>query len=112
MVPVVDDLVRRLLPSGNVELATVAEELGLHPRTLQRRLEDEGVTFAELVQQVRRRTAESYLRDTDMTLRHLASELGYLEQSTLTRSSRRWFGTSPLAYRRALRALPDAAITP
>ena len=101
--PVVDGLVRRLLPSGAAELSVVADELGMHPRTLQRRLEEEGVTFAEVVQGVRRRTAEQYLRDSDMSLRHLASELGYLEQSTFTRACRRWFGMSPLAYRRALR---------
>lgn len=103
VVPMVNDLIRRLLPGGTVELAAVADELGVHPRTLQRRLEEEGVTFAELVQGVRRRTAESYLRDTDMSLRHLATELGYLEQSAFSRASRRWFGMSPLAYRRTLR---------
>ncbi|WP_243059183.1 AraC family transcriptional regulator [Nocardioides sp. SR21] len=101
--PVVEALVRRLLPSGRTELGVVADELGMHPRTLQRRLEEEGITFAEVVQQVRRRTAEQYLRDSDMSLRHLATELGYLEQSTFTRACRRWFGTSPLAYRRSLR---------
>jgi AraC-like DNA-binding protein len=103
VVPMVNDLVRRLLPSGSVELTAVADQLGMHPRTLQRRLEDEGVTFGELVQSVRRRTAEGYLRDTDMPLRHLASELGYLEQSALTRASHRWFGMAPMAYRRTLR---------
>jgi AraC-like DNA-binding protein len=103
IVPMVNDLIRRLLPGGSVELTSVADELGLHPRTLQRRLEDEGVTFGELVQGVRRRTAENYLRDSDMSLRHLATELGYMEQSAFTRASRRWFGMSPLAYRRALR---------
>ena len=103
VVPMVNDLVRRLLPSGNVDLAAVADQLGMHPRTLQRRLEDEGrATYAELVQDVRRRTAENYLRDTDMPLRHLATELGYMEQSAFTRASRRWFGMSPLAYRRTL----------
>ena len=102
--PVVDALVRRLLPSGAAELAVVADELGLHPRTLQRRLEEEHVTFAEVVQTVRRRTAEQYLRDSDMSLRHLASELGYLEQSTFTRACHRWFGMSPMAYRRSLRS--------
>jgi AraC-like DNA-binding protein len=103
VVPRVNDLVRRLLPSGSVELAAVAEQLGMHPRTLQRRLAEEDVTFGEVVQSVRRRTAEGYLRDTDMSLRHLASELGYLEQSALTRASHRWFGMSPMAYRRTLR---------
>ncbi|GAW47727.1 MULTISPECIES: AraC family transcriptional regulator [unclassified Nocardioides] len=103
MVPQVDDLVRRLLPGGSVELVVVAEQLGMHPRTLQRRLEEEEVTFGEVVQSVRRRTAEGYLRDTDMPLRHLACELGYLEQSALTRASHRWFGMSPMSYRRRVR---------
>lgn len=110
MVATVNDLIRRLLPGGTVELASVAAQLGMHPRTLQRRLEDEGVTFAELVQGVRRRTAESYLRDSDMSLRHLATELGYMEQSAFTRASRRWFGMSPLAYRRALRESAAAPV--
>jgi AraC-like DNA-binding protein len=47
--------------------------------------------------------ARRYLRDTDMTLTHLARELGYAEQSVLTRSCRRWFGSSPLAVRDGLR---------
>lgn len=105
--PLVEALVRRLLPSGCAELTVVADELGMHPRTLQRRLEEEGITFAEVVQQVRRRTAEQYLRDFDMSLRHLATELGYLEQSTFTRACHRWFGMSPMAYRRSLRATAD-----
>jgi AraC-like DNA-binding protein len=103
IVSMVSDLIRRLLPGGNVELATVADEIGIHPRTLQRRLEEAGVTFGELVQEVRRRTAQRYLRDSDMSLRHLATELGYMEQGAFSRASRRWFGMSPLAYRRALR---------
>ena len=103
-VPMVNDLIRRLLPGGRVDLTTVAEELGVHPRTLQRRLDGDGVTFGELVQDVRRSTAEKYLRETDMPLGHLATELGYLEQSAFTRASRRWFGMSPLAYRRELQA--------
>jgi AraC-like DNA-binding protein len=103
VVPMVNDLIRRLLPSGTVELSAVADQIGMHPRTLRRRLGEEEVTFGELVQAVRRRTAEGYLRDTDMSLRHLASELGYLEQSGLTRASHRWFGMSPMAYRRTLR---------
>jgi AraC-like DNA-binding protein len=107
--PIVEALVRRLLPSGAAELAVVADELGMHPRTLQRRLEEERVTFAELVQTVRRRTAEQYLRESDMSLRHLATELGYLEQSTFTRACHRWFGMSPMAYRRSLRSAGASA---
>jgi AraC-like DNA-binding protein len=98
------ELIRRLLPTGTGNLAVVADRLSLHPRTLQRRLAEEGTSYETLVDDVRRRTAEAYLRDTDMTLGHLASELGYAEQSGLARAARRWFGVSPRAHRHALRA--------
>lgn len=99
----VGELARRLLPTGTLDLEIVASQLALHPRTLQRRLAEEGTTFEQVVDEVRRRMTERYLQDTDMSLGHLASELGYGEQSALTRASRRWFGSSPLAYRKAMR---------
>lgn len=96
-------LVRALLPTGTVGLDLVAEQFAMHPRTVQRRLADEGTSFNELLDQVRMETAERYFRDTDMTMTHLARELGYAEQSVLTRSCRRWFGRTPGAHRAALR---------
>ena len=81
----------------------VATQFALHPRTLQRRLAAEGTTFADLVDHLRRDMAVRYLRDTDLGLDHLSRELGYAEQSVLTRSCRRWFGQRPAAERRMLR---------
>lgn len=95
-------LVRQLLPSGRVTLNLIAEQLNLHPKALQRRLATDGTSFAEIVDDVRRDAAERCLRDTRITLSHLARELGYAEQSVLTRSCRRWFGTGPAAYRKRL----------
>jgi AraC-like DNA-binding protein len=95
-------LVRQLLPSGTVTLDLVAEQLRLHPKALQRRLAADNGTFAAIVDEVRRELAERYLRDTRMTLAHLARELGYAEQSVLTRSCHRWFGSGPAAYRKQL----------
>jgi AraC-like DNA-binding protein len=93
-------IVRQLLPTGAASLDVIAAQFRLHPKTLQRRLADEGATFAGLVDEVRRESAEHYLRATDMSLSHLTHELGYAEQSVLTRSCRRWFGCGPSAYRR------------
>jgi AraC-like DNA-binding protein len=104
MIVPVSDLIRPLLPTGALDLSIVAEQMNVHPRTLQRRLAAQGTTFAELIDDVRRGMAERYLRDTDITLGLLANELGYVEQSALTRASRRWFGTAPRAHRGALRA--------
>ena len=76
-----------------VTLELIAAQLQLHPKALQRHLAAEQTTFATLVDEVRRDAAERYLRDTSMTLSHLTRELGYAEQSVLTRSCRRWLGT-------------------
>jgi AraC-like DNA-binding protein len=94
-------MVRQLLPTGTVTLELIAAQLNLHPKALQRRLSAEQTTFAALVDEVRRDAAQRYLRDTTVTLSHLTRELGYAEQSVLTRSCRRWFGTGPADYRRA-----------
>ena len=96
-------IVRQLLPTGVANLEVIADQFNLHPKTLQRRLADEGTTFAALVDQVRKEVAERYLRDTQISLSHLTREVGYAEQSVLTRSCRRWFGCGPAAYRTRLR---------
>ncbi|ETW22216.1 AraC family transcriptional regulator [Mycobacterium gastri] len=96
-------IVRQLLPTGAATLDVVAEQFHLHPKTLQRRLADDGTTFAVLVDQVRKDTADHYLRTTGISLSHLTRELGYAEQSVLTRSCKRWFGAGPAAYRNRTR---------
>ena len=100
-------LVRQLLPSGTVTLELIAEQLSLHPKALQRRLATDGITFAAIIDGVRRERAEHHLRDPRITLAHLSRELGYAEQSVLTRSCHRWFGSGPAAYRRQLALRPD-----
>lgn len=97
-------IIRQLLPTGAASLEVVAVQFNLHPKTLQRRLAEEGTTFAALIDDVRRESADQYLSTTQMSLTHLARELGYAEQSVLTRSCRRWFGCGPAAYRSRHRA--------
>lgn len=93
------ELVRQLLPTGAATVVVIAEQFRLHPKALRRRLVAEGTNFTAVVDDVRREIAARYLRDTDMTLSHLARELGYAEQSVLSRSCQRWFGASPAALR-------------
>jgi AraC-like DNA-binding protein len=95
-------VVRHMLPTGAATREVMAAHFQLHPKAFQRRLAEEGTTYAALVNDVRRETAERYLRDTDITFQHLTRELGYAEQSELSRSCRRWFGSGPSAYRKAL----------
>jgi AraC-like DNA-binding protein len=92
-------LVRQLLPTGAVGLPDIARHIGMHPKALQRRLAAENVTYADLVDQTRRDTAQRLLLDTALSLDQLCRQLGYAEQSVLTRACKRWFNTTPTAYR-------------
>ena len=95
----VRSLVRQLLATRSVGQAEIARHIGIHPKSLQRRLAAEGTTFAALVDRTRRDAAQRLLLDTDLGLDQICRQLGYAEQSVLTRSCRRWFAMTPTAYR-------------
>lgn len=97
----VADLARRLLPTAHCTIEVVADQLAMHPRTLQRRLSEEGVQFHDVIDTERRNLAARYLADPRFGLGQVAGLLGYAEQSSLNRSCRRWFGSTPRAYRRS-----------
>lgn len=95
----VAELARRLLPTGHCSADAIADQLGLHARTLQRRLAEEGSGCQELINRERREQAARYLAEPRLQLAQVAALLGYAEQSTLNRSCRRWFGQTPRQYR-------------
>lgn len=95
LVPRVHAIATRLLAQGLCTHLEVAERLSMHPRTLQRRLREEGTSFEAIKDDVRRDAAERYLSQTDIPLARVASLLGYSESSVLTRSCQRWFANSP-----------------
>lgn len=84
-------------------LASVASDLGLSARTLQRRLLGEGTTFEALASEARKLVAERTLRDTDLPLTEIAFMLGFSELSAFTRAAHRWFGKPPRELRAELR---------
>ncbi len=91
--------VRQMLLAGEPPLERVAEQLGLAPWSLQRRLRDEGVGFSQLVEDVRREMATHYLRLPKLSISELSFLLGYSEISAFSRAFRRWFGVSPRQWR-------------
>ena len=82
-----------------VELDGVAAQLATSPRSLQRRLAESGLSFSQLVEQVRRELAEQYLRDAAMNLTDIAFLLGYSEQSAFQRAFKRWTEQTPAQFR-------------
>jgi AraC-like DNA-binding protein len=93
--------IQQLLPSGGVTEAKVAGLVEMTPRTLHRRLSEEGLTFRTLLQNVRMALARRYLGDEQYEVTEIAFMLGYADTSAFSRAFRSWFGTSPSAYRTA-----------
>ncbi len=81
----------------------VAQQLEMAPRSLRRRLTEEGTTFRNIVDTERKQLAVQLLQETDMKIDELALQLGYADTASFTRAFRRWVGTSPGEYRRTPR---------
>ncbi|MFO1407794.1 MAG: AraC family transcriptional regulator [Steroidobacteraceae bacterium] len=95
----VAELVRRQLPNGGGQAARIGEILGLHPKTLQRRLRAENTSFERITDEVRRSLAEEYLVFSFLPLSEVAALVGYSGQTAFIVACRRWFGTTPKRYR-------------
>lgn len=92
-----------LIRAGRTSLADLAHALQMSPRSLQRRLSEQGQSFQTLLGQTRQQLAEAYLRDPNVELAEVALLLGYSEQSAFTRAFRQWTGQAPLQWRRQRR---------
>lgn len=105
--PAPDDLVGRVrhaigaeLRGGSPRLAPVAKRLAMSPRTLQRRLRDEGILFNDLLDAMRFEAAKSYLARRDVAGAEVAYLLGFAEPSAFNHAFKRWSGQTPMEYRR------------
>ena len=85
--------------NGCIDIETISEIIGIKPRTLQRRLAQEGITYSSLIDEIRFNTAIPLLNDTDLKLIDIAFDLGYSDPAHFTRAFHRWMGISPSSYR-------------
>lgn len=88
-----------LIHSGRANMERVADNLGVHPRALQRLLEKEGQTYAGLLNETRRELAQRYLAGSDHSIASISHLAGYSNQSAFTRWFAGEFGESPAAWR-------------
>ena len=96
------EMIIRRLPDGEPRRDEIASELCMSERTLQRRLEEEGTSFMQLMDDTRRELAEQYLGRLQLSLAQAAYLLGFADQSSFFRACRRWFDLSPGQYRSQL----------
>jgi len=99
MVIRVRDLVRAALPA-TLSLDDIANRLYLSPRTIHRRLEEEGSSFRGIKDALRRDIALSRLAKTNDPIAKVAADLGYADTSAFYRAFVDWTGMAPVHYRR------------
>jgi AraC-like DNA-binding protein len=88
-------ILKRLLAGSRPEVSTVARELGLSDRTLQRRIVDDGSSFRELLLEARMELAREYLTRPEVDIEEVAYLLGYEDANSFYRAFRTWEGTTP-----------------
>jgi len=90
---------KRSLASGRPSMATIARDLGVSDRTLQRRITEEGTTFRTLLDDARKELVEPLLLDPSISIDEVAVLAGYQEPSAFYRAFKSWHGVTPHRWR-------------
>jgi AraC-like DNA-binding protein len=88
-----------MLAHGQVSEESLARHFDLSRRTLIRQLQQEGTSFHTLLKEVRLDVACVMMRDTDNSIDHIATSLGYAGASSFTRAFKTWTGQTPADWR-------------
>jgi AraC-like DNA-binding protein len=94
---------------GGCTMATTAGKLAMSVATLRRRLQDEGVTYASVLDALRYDLARKYLIDPGVATSDVAFLLGFRDASSFSKAFRRWTrGVSPVEFRQPERPRAQA----
>ncbi len=88
--------------SGYPRMGEIAQRCGISPRTLIRRLQEDGTTYQQLLDAARKQRALWLLQHTGQAVEEIAARLGYQDTSNFSRTVRRWFGATPRELREKL----------
>jgi len=91
----VENEAQKLLPHGKAKRDRVAKTLGHSERTLTRKLADEGTTYEQVLDQLRRSLALQYIKERGVSLSQIAWLLGYEGSTSFNHAFKRWTGRSP-----------------
>ncbi len=84
------------------DMRAASSVLCMTPRTLRRRLLDEGTTFIRLRDEARLALAEEFLTSATMSVHEIAERLGYSDPTCFINAFKRWTGKTPLVYRKSV----------
>lgn len=95
----VRSVLRAALLTDRSDADHIASMFSIHRRTLNRRLNEDGISFKDLVEEQRYEIARQSLLNTDLQVGDVAALLGYADASAFTRAFRRWSGAGPAEWR-------------
>jgi AraC-like DNA-binding protein len=98
----VKEMLKRLVVGQRPAMEDLARELNMSPRTLQRKLADEGSSFLQLLAEARRELAHEYLLHSSLDLTETAALLGFDDSNSFFRAFHRWEGVSPAKWRASM----------
>ncbi len=100
----VQGVMHQMLLSGTATAESAARLFGVHERTLRRRLEAEGKTLQQIINQTRFELAQQLLQNTGLPVSEIAAALQYADPNAFSRAFRRWASLSPSQWRSAVTA--------
>jgi AraC-like DNA-binding protein len=100
------------LKGGEVTMEFTALRMAMSVPTLRRRLDQEGTTFSDIVDEIRKELAERYLREPSVAVSEVAFLLGFSSESAFHRAFRRWTGVAPSEFRSRARRVPSLVPAP
>jgi len=95
------EIIAHRLKRGDVNLASIAHDLDLSPRALQRELDHSSTNFRDLVEDTRKGMAKRFLYETNLPMTEIAFLVGFSELSAFSRAARSWFGDTPRELRKS-----------
>lgn len=97
-----ENLIISQIDLGRVNIDSIAKQLGISVRSLQRKLEENEICFRKLLSHVRYQLAIVYLADSKLSLTDVSNKLAYNELSSFSRAFKKWASISPKLYRSSL----------
>lgn len=97
------EVLNRRIGHAPLSIGHIAEELNFSKRTLQRRLQKQSLSFAELRDQVRFHYSIDYLIRQHMSIDNISAALDFSDRTSFTNAFKRWTNLSPSTFRKLYR---------
>lgn len=97
------DVLQKRIGQSSLSIDNIAGELNLSKRTLQRRLQQQGISFAELRDKVRFHYSIDLLVKQQISIDRISSTLDFSDRTSFTNAFKRWTGLSPSTFRKVFR---------